>query len=62
VEAVTMTKKNYLKAAKIVKDSYQQIPAVQAKSVEEAFVRFFQDDNPRFDQVRFIYACQLEVR
>jgi hypothetical protein len=46
-----MTKKDYIRAAKIIK-AYGS----QAKMIE-AFVEFFAGENPRFDVDRFVDAC-----
>lgn len=68
-----MTKKDYIKAAKIVKeirseaaDTRRVIGASQrlyqenvSFEVEDAFVLFFQNDNPLFDERRFRQACQV---
>ena len=54
-----MTKKNYVKAAKLIQATE---PKVVANQLEEAFVEFFQDDNPRFDEERFRFACNREVK
>ena len=70
-----MTKKNYEAAAKIVtqiKNSShgwrhlsdtKELKAAQleAKVVCTAFVLFFRDDNPMFDQERFIKACGVDL-
>ena len=54
------TRKDYQRAAKIVQDiakedftDDQQLSGV----VEDAFVVFFQADNPRFDPDKFRKAC-----
>lgn len=69
-----MTKKDYEKAAKIVAKKRQTARTFSAGSqkfrqayqasndVEDAFVEFFRNDNPRFDEERFIFACQREVK
>lgn len=54
-----MSKKNYKKAAKLVQDTD---PQAAAKIMEDAFVDFFQDDNPRFDEEKFRFACNREVK
>lgn len=53
-----MTKKDYEKAAQIV----QKKRKATAKEVENAFVELFRDDNPRFDEERFRFACNREVK
>ena len=55
-----MTKKDYIKASKMVKDLHTNAanePFGAAAIVEKAFVEFFRGDNPRFDVVRFKEAC-----
>lgn len=54
-----MTKKNYIKASELVKKIRIHNP-MDAQVVEKTFVNFFQDDNPRFDEQRFISACKNE--
>lgn len=67
-----MTKKDYIKAAKIVhnmrvgahtrdrviSDSQRFHEESVALEMEDTFVMFFRDDNPRFDEKRFRQACQ----
>ena len=70
-----MTKQNFETAARIVRDIvdgpfYPKAPKsaketrtskLEAKAVCTAFVLLFRDDNPRFDQERFIKACGVEL-
>ena len=71
-----MTKQNYEVAARIVQTfspssivyahrvlSTREKKAAQleAKVVCTAFVLLFRDDNPRFDQERFMKACGVEL-
>lgn len=64
-----MTKKNFIKAASIVREFrekhsqggfFKQIDAVNhvADQIENSFVEFFSDDNPRFDAHKFRQACK----
>lgn len=55
-----MTKKDYQKAAKIIKG--RAIKPKQHSEMVDTFVEFFKNDNPRFDEERFIFACQREVK
>ena len=50
-----MTKKDYIKAAKIVFD--RESNGRNSTAVLSAFIEFFQDDNPNFDKERFVAAC-----
>lgn len=58
-----MTNKDYERAAKIVQQYYGPQALLGHKAhptaahLQEAFVEFFQGDNPRFDAVRFRNAC-----
>ena len=66
-----ITKKTYIKAAKIVNEkrnearsTYRVIGATQrlyeenvAIELENAFIELFQGDNPRFDKKKFLAAC-----
>jgi hypothetical protein len=72
-EATTMTRKDYIKAAEIIKnkrlasrDSNRIIGDHQrlyeenvATEMEETFIQFFQSDNPKFNKGRFSAACDL---
>jgi hypothetical protein len=56
-----MTMKDYQKAAEIVSDvAFQdkQAKTAYASAVRQAFVRFFKNDNPRFNVNRFHEACE----
>jgi hypothetical protein len=46
-----MTKRDYERAAALLQSCSE--PAIAM----EVFVRFFADDNPRFDEARFRAAC-----
>lgn len=55
-----MTKKNYERAAEVIK---RRAPKPKQRSeMVETFVEFFKNDNPRFDEERFRFACQREVK
>lgn len=68
-----MTKKNFTAAAKIVQNinafhgqgplspKEKKAAQLEAKAVCTAFALFFRDDNPRFDQERFIKACGVDL-
>ena len=68
-----MTKQNFETAAQIVQNigiraSASTLPSrekkalqLEAKAVCTAFVLLFRDDNPRFDQERFMKACGVEL-
>lgn len=49
------TRKDYIRAAEIVKNA----PTANL-SICVAFVKFFREDNPRFDAKRFLIACGAE--
>lgn len=51
-----MTKKDYERAVKIICHSHRSAEVV------EAFIQFFQGDNPRFDEDRFVEACEKESK
>lgn len=67
-----MTKKDYIKAAKMVKgmrvDARSSSRTIGPKQrlyeenvsveMEDSFVKLFRDDNPRFDETRFRQACK----
>lgn len=53
-----MTKKDYIKAANIVKETKHEKEAVRTL-LANSFVELFRGDNPRFNQDRFLTACDL---
>lgn len=55
-----MTKKDYEKAATIVRDACLSGGSAwqQRTAIENAFVELFKGDNPQFDEARFRAACQ----
>jgi len=57
-----MTKKDYVRAATIVRSFYDAgpDPVIQARggAIEEAFVQFFRGDHSAFDEDRFRGACK----
>ena len=50
-----MTKKDYIRAAEIIRDDY-----LSDRNVIAAFVDFFAEDNPNFDEERFVEACKWQ--
>ena len=66
-----MTKQNFETAAQIVQNIGIRASALpsrekkalqlEAKAVCTAFVLLFRDDNPRFDQERFMKACGVDL-
>ena len=61
-----MTRKDYLRAASIVRDLGRRgkVPTEVAEGardlMRDAFVTFFRGDNPRFDADRFREACEKD--
>lgn len=59
-----MSRKDYERAAKIVRDTcglyHGTTDSCEASIVREAFVAFFQGENPRFDADRFRSACEVK--
>ena len=56
-----MTKKDYIRAADIVRAHFEARPRVMpVEALTETFVAFFRGDNPRFDVDRFREACRGE--
>lgn len=69
-----MTKKDYVKAAQIVKDmanaakdpsrvigaNQRHYEVMAATEASFAFVKLFEGDNPRFDKQKFLAACNEE--
>jgi len=57
-----MTKKDYNKAAEIVKTCRAEgTTGMITSSIIEAFILLFSNDNPRFDENKFQIACLLPV-
>jgi len=65
-----MTKKDFICAAELVKAIQDgkwtdEIPSwglgyrLRPVQTAEVFIKLFAEDNPRFDQSRFLYACGL---
>lgn len=52
-----MTKKDYIKAAEIVK--FHQGSKTVKVALAHAFVEFFKGSNPRFDKERFLTAAGI---
>lgn len=55
-----MTKKDYIKAAEIVVEHGKLKNLYAKRAMTDAFITLFQDDNPRFDRVRFLSACGFD--
>ena len=53
-----MHKKDYIKAAEIVRVHYEKQYPIRAFIIEGAFVRLFMSDNSRFDEKKFRDACK----
>ncbi len=64
-----MTKKDYVKAAKIVREvvtianehplGYERMTGnLKAEAMMDAFIALFRDDNPNFDETKFREACK----
>jgi hypothetical protein len=56
-----MSRKDYLKAVKIIRTVCPMNNATR-KHMVTAFSTFFQDDLPRFDVKRFVDACEKGTR
>lgn len=54
-----MTKKDYISASKITQKFYKNSSSKLSKSVEDAFVMLFINDNYRFDEKKFRDACKI---
>lgn len=54
-----MTKKNYLAAVQVIKAGNYGRPynCTEFACVVDAFAKFFEQDNPRFNRKRFEDAC-----
>ena len=63
---MAMTKKDYEKAAAIVREHWENAEAPElggtghyiARAVEQSFISLFKNDNPRYDVRRFQDACR----
>ena len=54
-----MSRRDYLEAARIVREADYLTPAARARLVAD-LVTFFADDNPRFSPAKFRAACEPE--
>lgn len=48
------TKKDFIRAANIISQSEKS----KKKILLQAFIEFFKNDNPKFDQDKFVEFCQ----
>ena len=53
-----MTRKDYIRAAEIVRETGRRIGMNAADYQRAAFLEFFKGDNPAFDRERFNEACE----
>jgi hypothetical protein len=56
-----MTKKDYILAARIIRDATHASPTAR-NDLQQAFADFFAADNPRFDRARWRAAVNDGVR
>jgi hypothetical protein len=52
-----MHKKDYIKAAEIVRSSYE-LDEDRGFWIEQAFIRLFRNNNIRFNEMSFLEACR----
>jgi hypothetical protein len=52
-----MTRKDYTKAAELVRTSSLSLLPAARKVAVDILVELFQSDNPRFDETKFRAAC-----
>ena len=57
-----MTKKDYIRAAEIVRDIGNEHGDNAATGARLGFIELFRGDNPRFDTERFNEACEGVLR
>jgi hypothetical protein len=55
-----MTKKDYIKAANIVRTAMWVRTNDERLCLANVFVEFFRGDNARFDKERFLTACGVD--
>jgi len=55
-----MTKKDYLRAAEVIRTELWVRNDDERELLVGTFIDFFQGDNPRFNEERFRKACQNE--
>ena len=61
-----MSKKHYIKLAKIIsktttiniETSYLKVDLIKKKDFINELVKYLKEDNPRFDEKRFLEACK----
>jgi len=58
-----MTRKDYIAAAKIVREHRESslVRETTSDSIQQAFEQFFAEDNPRFNVQTFRNACELPL-
>lgn len=52
-----MTKKDYIKIAKVIKDNSTSTGKLSRQSFIDDLCIMFKEDNPNFDSCKFWYAC-----
>lgn len=57
-ELVTMTRKDYISMAKLLKDSREEMSPELFEKLVRRMADWFASDNPRFDRQRFEDACK----
>jgi hypothetical protein len=53
-----MTRKDYIKAAELIKTEFSGEAPQEKERTIAVFVQFFRQDNPRFNEDRFRSACE----
>lgn len=57
-----MTKKDYIRAAKMISITYKHAVPIDKQIVVELFCDFFKADNSKFDRNRFEEACNEDQK
>ena len=52
-----MTKKDYIKIAKVIKNNSTSTGKLARQSFIQELCLMFEEDNPKFDSFRFMNAC-----
>ena len=56
-----MTRKDYVAVANILKEYRQSIPAEDYLDLCNDFADYMEQDNPRFQDLTFLKACEVPV-
>lgn len=56
-----MTRKDYVETAKIISNYREDFPSLRYLDLVYDFCDWFAEDNPNFNETKFVQACGLDV-